>query len=282
MTARPVTVSTVAYDGYPLATAIRGIAALGMPLVEPAYIKGYMDFDETDFSDAAARRVSALMETSGVGAVAVSAHMDIGDAEATAMLARRIRFTAGIGARFTITNSTNIDRRDALRRTISANLPLAEALGVVIALENPGHGPANLMRDGAAGASLVASLASPWVAMNYDTANALTCTEGAVRPEAEVAAALPFCAHLHLKDVMLQDARWRYTAIGGGSIDYPALLAQLKPYPGIPLCLELPLRLRRTMHRDPVREERLVPLDAIESAIQSSWRFVTERLGDVA
>jgi sugar phosphate isomerase/epimerase len=275
---RDITVSTVAYDGYPLETAIEEIAALGMPLVEPAYIKGYMVFDEDDFLDAAAARVSGMMKRAGVGAIAISAHMDIGHAESIAMLARRIRFTAGIGARYTITNSTTTDRRDALSRTIEANLPLAEELGVVIALENPGHGPGNLMMDGRSGAALVASFSSPHVRMNYDTANALSCTEGAVRPETDIVHALPAAAHVHLKDALKLPGEWRYVTLGEGEIDYTVLLAALKAAPDLPLSIELPLRLRRAFHADPVRAPELTPLETVKASILRSRKLVMEGL----
>jgi sugar phosphate isomerase/epimerase len=275
---RDITVSTVAYDGYPLETAINEIAALGMPLVEPAYIKGYMIFDEADFLDPAARHVSGLMQKAGVGAIAISAHMDIGHPESIEMLARRIRFTAAIGARFTITNSTTAERRAALSRTIEANLPLAEELGIVIALENPGHGPGNLMMDGRSGAALIAEFASPHVKMNYDTANALSCTEGAVRPETDIDAALPASAHIHLKDAKRMETEWRYGTLGEGDIDYAILLKKLRAAPDLPLSIELPLRLRRAFHHDPVRAPALTPLETVKSAILASHALVTAGL----
>ena len=110
-----ISVSTVAYDGYPIDDALREIAGLGIPLVEPAYIKGYMDFDEADFDDAASRNMLLRLNRHGLKSVAISAHMDSGNPDASAMLARRIRFTAGIGARFTITNSTTHDKRQTGR-----------------------------------------------------------------------------------------------------------------------------------------------------------------------
>jgi sugar phosphate isomerase/epimerase len=269
-----ITVSTVAYDGYPLKRAVDEIARLGFPLVEPAYIKGYMAFEESDFEEAGSQAVSRLMQDAGVSALAVSAHMDIGHTDSIAMLARRIRFTAGIGARFTITNATTTDKRDALMRTLEANQALAEDLGIVIALENPGHGPTNLMTDGASGAALIQSIGMDCVRMNYDTSNALTCTEGAVRPEIDVAAALPHAVHVHFKDVIRRQDTWEYVALGAGEIDYDIINAALAALPGIPITIELPLRLRRRFHQDPVRADDLVPLDRIGAAIMQSWRRV--------
>ena len=276
MTQRAISISTVAYDGYSIETALGEIAALGLPLVEPAYIKGYMDFDESAFSDSSAVKLCAQMNNAGVKALAISAHMDIGDQNAIAMLERRICFTAAIGAKITITNSTTGDKQDSLKRTIAANLPFAQQLGVTIALENPGHGTTNLMRDAASGAKLIQSFASPWLRFNYDTGNALTCSEGDVRPEIDIDIALPLCCHVHLKDVARVEESWRYTAVGDGEIDYAILKRKLQSFPTLPLTLELPLRLNRHFHKDPVRDEQLVPLATIRQAIMKSLCTVKE------
>ena len=137
MTTRQISVSTVAYDGYEIDVALAEIAKIGIALVEPAYIKGYMIFDETAFSDAAAKTMVLKLKQHGLKSLAISAHMDSGNAEAQEMLARRIRFAAGIGAKFVITNSTTVERSRELQKVLESNLPLAESLGIVIALENP-------------------------------------------------------------------------------------------------------------------------------------------------
>lgn len=276
-----ISVSTVAYDGYPIDDALRQIAAIGLPLVEPAYIKGYMDFDETDFEDAAIRLMRSRLARHGLKCIAISAHMDSGNPDATAMLARRMRFTAGIGARYTITNSTTHDRRNQLERALLANLPLAERLGVTIALENPGNGPENLMPDGKRGAKLVRSFNSPWLKLNYDTANALTCTEGGTRPETDIAHALQEACHMHLKDVVREDGRWKYVAIGAGELDYNQLLATLKTRADIPFTLELPLRLKRSFHKNPERNPVIPSLNEINAAVRTSWNTCANLLDGV-
>jgi sugar phosphate isomerase/epimerase len=281
MTKRQISVSTVAYDGYPIETSFAQIAKLGFRLVEPAYIKGYMQFTEEDFESAALGAMRALLKKNGLSSVAISAHMDTGLDDAEAMLARRIRFTAGIGARFCITNSTTHDRLPLLEKTLQANLRLAEQLGVVIALENPGNGTKNIMVNAERGAELVRSFNSPSLCMNYDTSNALTCTEGAARPETDIDFALPVSRHMHLKDVLRADNRWYYTAIGHGEIDYPRLLSKLKPRPDIPLTLELPLRLKRAFHQDPEREASLPPLSGIADKLKQSWNTCAYVFGDL-
>lgn len=281
MTTRQIGVSSVAYDGYPLPICFDELARIGINLVEPAYINGYMVFTEADFEEPAIQSMNRLLKDRELRASAISAHMDCGADGAEAMLARRIRFTAGIGAQYTITNSTTPDRLHHLRNTLESNLRLAEELGVIIALENPGHGRSNLMVNAERGAELIKSFNSPHLRMNYDTSNALTCTEGDTRPETDIEFALPVSAYMHLKDAMRIDGRWRYTVIGAGEIDYRVLFHKLAPRPDIPLTLELPLRLKRVFYRDPERETQLTPLPEIAAAIERSWAFCADNFADV-
>jgi sugar phosphate isomerase/epimerase len=278
---RQISVSTVAYDGHPLATAFAELERLGVKLVEPAFINGYMVFDEDAFEAPAIAAMKALLKQYGLSCLAISAHMDTSAENSESMLARRIRFTAEIGARFTITNSTTIDRRLPFEKTLEANLRLAEKLGVIIALENPGHGKDNIMVDGKSGAELVRSFNSPFLCMNYDTSNVLTYAEGSTRPETDIDFALPVSRHVHLKDVVRENERWRYVAIGTGDIDYTILLGKLKPHPEIPLTLELPLRLQRKFHQNPARDADLSSLPSIADAIKSSWNCCASVFGDL-
>src|SRR5688500_4178223 len=132
MAKRSISVSTVAYEGFPIETAFGELVNLGIRLVEPAYIKGYMTFSEDDFEDAAIGKMRQLLQHHGLSSIAISAHMNCGAPDAQEMLARRLRFTAGIGAHYTITNASANDQRETLIRTIEANIPLAEKLGVII------------------------------------------------------------------------------------------------------------------------------------------------------
>ncbi len=278
---RHISVSTVAFDGYSFETSFAELERLGIKLVEPAYIKGYMVFTEDDFEAAAVSAMKTSLKQHGLSSLAISAHMDTGELHAEAMLARRIRFTAEIGARYTITNSTTHNRRMPLEKTLVANLRLAEKLGVIIALENPGHGTTNIMMDAERGAELVRSFNSPFLRMNYDTSNALTCTEGGTRPETDIDFALPLSNHMHLKDVVRTNDSWRYVAIGAGEIDYQKLLSKLKLRPDISLTLELPLRLSRKFHQEPVREPHLSKISSVSQAIKESWNCCANAFGDL-
>ena len=270
-----VSISTVAWDGYGLEAALDGAAQAGFAFVEPAFIAGYVPFEEADFEPPAARRLLHAMETRHLKVRAVSAHMDLGAPGAAERLARRIGFAAEIGARYLITNAGPAQSRDVISRRIADATALLERAGVVLALENPGHGHRDLLPDAAAGAAFLDAIDADaaWVGLNVDLGNVLTYN-GSVDPVAEIAAAGPRLAHLHCKDVAERDGDWVFVPIGEGDVDYRRALAALPT--DLPLSLEMPLRLRRPGKADPKRAEVAVPRREIAAAVRRAKAFVDE------
>jgi sugar phosphate isomerase/epimerase len=261
-------VSTAAFDGHPWEAALDALASLGVRRVEPAFIKGYVAFGEDAFAAAPAARLSRLMAERGLGVQGVSAHMDLSGPEAGAMLARRIDFAATLGASVLVTNAGPAAGRDAILARIEEALPRLEEAGLVLALENPGHGAGDLIGRGQDGAALVRDLGAPKVRLNLDVGNLLTYA-GQVGPG--LSAALPFAAHAHLKDVAEDGPDWRFVPLGDGLVDWgEAKAAMARLAPGLPVALELPLRLRRPRRGDPVRGDKPVPLSTIVEALRRS------------
>ncbi|WP_421724074.1 sugar phosphate isomerase/epimerase family protein [Bauldia sp.] len=275
---RPLSISTALFDGYPMADALAAITQAGFTYVEPAFIKGYVDFDESAFAPEAAKAAAHEIRRHGLSVIAMSAHVDFGAEIAVEMVRRRVAYAATIGARFLITNTTTRDRADAFRRNLDAVLPDCERSGIVLALENPGHGRNDLIGNGVEGVTLVQAIGSDWVRLNYDFGNIFTYSHEAVLPEKDFAAALPWMAHGHLKDVRATEDGWTFTPVGDGSIRYDLIAPQLaRLAPELPVSLELPLRLRRPGRRDPIRERPPLDVAAISDAITRSvtyWRAI--------
>ncbi len=271
---RNLSVSTVAWDGHGMEAALEGAAAAGARHVEPAFIRGYVPFTEADFSEASGRALRAGLEARGLEAGALSAHLDLSTPDAAEALRRRIGFAALIGAPFVVTNAGPADRAGAIRATLDAVLTAAGDASVVLALENPGHGEGDLLPDAAAGATLLDEIgAGPeLLGLNLDLGNVHTYSRGRVPIAGQVAAAGRHLVHLHLKDVAEAGGGWRFTAIGDGDLPFAALLPEIPP--GLPLGLELPLRLRRPGYADPSRADAPVPLEEIDAAVRRSLACV--------
>ncbi|WP_309083075.1 sugar phosphate isomerase/epimerase family protein [Chelativorans sp.] len=277
---RPISVSTAAFDGYALETAFQAIASAGARYVEPAYIKGYLPFDETAFSPDNAAALAAAADAAGLTVLAVSAHMNLADGDGRAMLARRIGFAGDLGARFLVTNAGPASARAEIAAMIRSALPVLEAAGVVLALENPGHGSGDLIPSATAGQDLVQAIGSPFVRLNADLCNTYTYSGGSADPLQDLLAALPAIAHVHLKDVAEPSADWRFCPIGEGVIGYSPILDELaRQAPELPIGIELPLRLERRGRGDPVRLAEHPALEDVIAAVRRSLDFVRQGLG---
>ncbi|MGE0502310.1 MAG: sugar phosphate isomerase/epimerase family protein [Rhizobiaceae bacterium] len=271
MVIEDIGVSTVAWDGHGWDVCFESLAEIGVARVEPAYISGYVDFTEDDFSSANAARLRRSIASHGLRPGAISGHTDMGAADAVEKLARRLAFAAEVGANALVTNAAQRKSEPAFRHALDSALPLAEAAGVILALENPGHGNDALLASGADGAVLVKAMSSPWLRLNYDVANAATYSRGQIDLAADAAAALPWCAQVHLKDYDTRTAAWSFPALGAGELDVAGFAELVRACAIAPsVALELPLRLVRPDGGDPTRVAHTIAPSEIREAVRVS------------
>lgn len=271
---RIVSVSTVLFDGYAMETAIDEVARSGARYVEPAFIKGYVDFDETTFAPTPARQLRLIVETAGLKVHAVSAHMDLSAADAIAMLDRRIGFAQDIGAGVLISNAGPRTGRDRIVETILALQSRLEGWGGMLALENPGHGTGDLIGNAMEGKILIDAIGSPKVRLNHDTGNVFTYSREALQPADDYPHAADAVGHAHLKDVQATPEGWRFCGVGSGDVDIASYLATIPET--LPLSLELPLRLERPGRADPRRASSPMILSELRDALALSLNFLRD------
>jgi sugar phosphate isomerase/epimerase len=271
-----IAVNDSIFDGHDFHTVLDELAKLGIGRIEPSFTQGYTeDRGRTFFSEANGCRIGRRIAEAGLDCIAVSSHIDLGEPDAAELFRERIAFAAGLGARIVISNSTDRAKRDPFLRTMALLARFAESSGVAIALENPGHGAGTLIDGGRTGAEVLAEIDSDWVRLNCDIGNVHTYFHGAVDPRADLAAALPWAAHLHLKDVAACEGGWQYVPIGDGDVGYGPILGDIAASRwDIPIALEIPLRLSRPGRRAPTRGPAPVPLSDIRTALARSLAFV--------
>lgn len=272
---RIVSISTALFDGYGMDLAIDEIARSGAAFVEPAYIRGYVDFGEDDFAAAPAIRLRRRIADAGLSIHAVSAHMDLSLPDARSMLARRIAFAENLGAKVLITNAGPTDHAEAVRTVIDGSLRLLEAWGGMLAIENPGHGAGDLVGSARQGKTLIDAVASPHLRLNHDAGNVFTYSREALQPAEDFTSAAQAIGHAHLKDVRRSHDGWEFCALGAGNVDLAAYLAAI-PH-DLPLSVELPLRLSRPGYGDPVRNMDPRALGDLRAALAQSLDFVRQR-----
>jgi sugar phosphate isomerase/epimerase len=80
-----------------------------------------------------------------------------------------------------------------------------------------------------------------------------------------------------VNDVRRSADGWIYTAIGQGDLDCVRILREIA-IQGVPVSIELPLRLHRRPDAKPGRARFRVPLSDIEKIVESSLQFVRAHL----
>lgn len=273
---RIISVSTAAFDGYDLAITVDEISRLGVDHVELAFIQGYMDsFDEDYFSEINAKKIERLLSDTGLSCFAFSAHMDLAAKEAVDIFKNRMVFAKTFGAKIIVTNAAPRPQEKEFIQNVVALADIAKSFDMIIALENPGDGKENVVNSGETGASLIRHVASDSVRLNYDFGNVISHFFERLRPEDDFTYALPFSAHLHIKDVKSNGQGWSFVEIGKGSIDYSFILKTLaSKYPQIPISLEIPLRITRDRDASPRRAASPLPLDEIRNVLKGSLNYV--------
>jgi sugar phosphate isomerase/epimerase len=278
---RLLSISAVAYDGHDLPVALRHIRESGVDRVELAFIKGYSGtFDESIFDEANARRIRDLLVEAGLSSLALSAQMDLTEDGAIHNFTRRLHFAQVVGARIVITNAGLPARRTIFDANMTELAEVAQSLGMIIALENPGDGRASIVNDGKSGAAVIEEIGSDAVRLNYDFGNVISHFAGRVRPEEDYKAALPYAAYLHIKDVQTGDdpeRRWFFPAVGRGEIDYVAILADLAIHaPDLPVSIEIPTRVSRAADASPRIAAHPRPLAEVDEMLRGSVQYVSE------
>jgi sugar phosphate isomerase/epimerase len=281
---RIISMSSVPYDGYDFARALESMAACGVTHVEPAFIIGYSGpIDDGDFTAAKARQYAGWLANSGIACHAFSAHnIQFDRADVVDVYRGRMDFAAGMGAK--IINVTAAARADsaAYFRHIDAIARHAEQLGIMIGLENPGDGQDNLFNTASDGIALLEKLGYECIRLNYDAGNTIShrplAQPGGADPAPDALLAMPYCAHVHIKDVHVgADGCYFFTPLGQGDIDC-ASIVQAVARTDLNLTIEMPLRLHRLPNKQPRRRGEPVPLPEVEAAIRESLHFVEHHL----
>lgn len=233
----PLACSTLAYAESPLERALSGIASAGFDHVEIAAMPGYCDHliapGEPEGDTVA--RVGRALERARLDAISLSAHIDLVPAppghlpgypadDAIAMLERRVRTAAALGASVVNTQGALPDTDEAHRLFLERIKRIADVCdrsGVILALEVAD----GLTASGESVVALMTELEGAPVWINFDTGN-LPFYSG-LDPVDEVVPMGPFIRHVHLKDHRGPQGTYDFPAIGDGSLDLASVVRRL-------------------------------------------------------
>jgi sugar phosphate isomerase/epimerase len=276
----PILISTAAYDGYDLVTTFKEISRTGVDLIEIAFIEGYTDpFTEDYFNDDNAAKITTLLAENNLKCLSFSSHVDLSRDGIVEVFKNRMAFAKKLGSQYIVSNAAPLQNKNQFMQNIKELGQTATGLKMVIVLENPGDGKANVMDSGEPAASLIEEIGQENVKINYDFGNLLSHCFERIRPEEDYQFVRDCAVHYHIKDVASDDGGWYFTEIGKGTIDYRRILKELatlsKP---VPISLEIPLRIRRASDASPRRASQPVDLAEIRRVLTGSVNFVKQVL----
>jgi sugar phosphate isomerase/epimerase len=230
--------STNCYHGFELETALKGIARAGIRYVELTSVKGYTEHVMPErMTGEDTKTLLEKLKTFGLTPMSMSGHSNLASRQGVALLKKRIDFARAIGIDIVNTGPGEIEtaagRKDFFYN-IAEIAQYAVESEVTVALETHGE----LMGSGAACAGIIRKVGSPRVQINYDTGNVIFY--GGVNPHEDIKAALPYVAHVHLKDKRGGKKVWDFPPIGMGEVNFQSIFKTLSSsrYSG-PISIEI-------------------------------------------
>tara|TARA_R110002124_G_scaffold77169_8_gene206632 strand:- start:7993 stop:8859 length:867 start_codon:yes stop_codon:yes gene_type:complete len=270
-----ISASSIALSGHSFSVACDAIASAGFAFIEPAFIPGYALFSEDELTPSNAARLLHLAQASGLECRSLSAHVDLGAESAVDATIRRLVFAGELGASYLIGNAAAEGREEAFARNVEAIAPKAEQYGVTICVENPGHGT-SVFRSASDMICWKEKFDHPSIDLNYDTGNVFTANDEAVDLRDDISIIAGSAAHYHLKDVLSDQQGWQMCPTGAGSVPIGEMLRILADrQPDAPICVEMPLRLRRP-NRGPATFLEPVSVPDAVAALSQSHQFIAE------
>lgn len=233
-------VSTNTYHGFSLDEALRGIAAAGFRYVELTAVRGWTEHAAADMPDERIFAIARQCKELGLKPIGLSGHCNLMDEARLADFQANIGLAAKFGCSHIVTSTGEAhfghdsgQAEDLLIANINKVLPLCQLLGITMVLETHGE-----YGTGASLARIVQAVGSPFLGINYDTANVVFY--GKVLPDEEIGPCLPDIEYIHLKDKAGAQGEWNFPAVGKGDLRLDSVLDQVaKADNGCPISIEI-------------------------------------------
>lgn len=212
---------TNTYHGYTLEEALAGIAEAGYEWADLTAVPGWSDFVQPD-SDV--ESVRAMLDGHGLKCTSMSAHLDVWSKESWDYLTALVDWSGRFGIRWlscALADDADKPREVEVAESFRALVDRANALGVTVCVET--HGVP--WRNGVAILDFLADSGASGAGINYDTGNVEFYGGGMAVDD--LPGVLDAVHHLHLKDHLGGEGHWAFPPLGGGHVDFAAILAIL-------------------------------------------------------
>lgn len=271
-----VGVSTNTYHGFTLEEALKGIANAGFKTVELTGVTGWTEHVTAAMSEKELDNVKKLLHTYHLEPVGLSGHCNLMDSQRLSDFKANMELAAKLGCSYIVSstgeahNSKNEDTKDEqLVANLRTLLPLCAKLDLTLVLETHGeHATGKQLKR------IVDMVDSPYLRINYDTANVLFY--GKQTPEEDIKNCAEAVAYVHLKDKGGESSEWDFPAPGQGWLKLEETLRYLdsQGFEG-PISVEIEFTQEFTM-----RDKKPEDLPVVDKAVQDAFAFL-KRLGYV-
>jgi len=214
-----ISVLTNTYHGFSLDEALEGIAAAGFKYVELTAVKNWTEHVMADMSADELGAIKKKIADLGLTVIGLSGHCNIMDDERLKDFEDNIELAKKLDCEFIITSAGEAHfgkdetvADEVLVRNIKKLLPKLEQAGVKMVLEIHGE-----YGTGEALFRVTQAINSPWVGINYDTANVVMY--GGKLPNDDVKTCVQDVKFVHLKDKVGFGAEWNFPGTGNGELD---------------------------------------------------------------
>lgn len=265
----PIAVNSNCYHGFSVEEAIDGIQRAGFHFIELTATKGWTEHVFPTMSFAALWAVKDRLGAAGLQPIALSGHCNLTDPARRDDFLANIRLAGFFGCAYIVSSVGEAHLQDRAVASdaetaehIRALLPHLEENGLKLMLEVHGeHGTGRSLKG------IADRVASPLVAVNYDTGNAV------FYGDADLAGDLDACmdrvGYMHIKDKAGAPREWSFPALGKGAVDFPMIFGKLeRAGNGCPLSVEIEFT-----------KEGPRNLDEVNRAVQDSAAYLKSLFG---
>ena len=225
---RIIAVNSNCYHGYSIEDALEGIHAAGFHYVELTATKGWTEHVFPTQSFAYLQGLKKKMGELDIKPFSMSGHCNLMDEERLPDFIQNIELAHFFGCDYIVSSVGEAHLKDrqttgnqVLCEHLRSLLPYLEKYQMTLVLEIHGdHCTGKILKE------ITDTVASKWVKINYDTANAIFY--GGVIPEEDMDNCGEDLVYIHLKDKAGEQKEWNFPALGEGYVNFPAIFKKLE------------------------------------------------------
>ncbi len=206
------------YHGFTFEETLAGIAKAGFQFIELAAVKNWTEHVMAYMTEEQLEDAKKLMAKYGISAIGLSGHCDLFDKERLNDFKDNIELARKMGCKYIITSTGEAHfgkeegfNDDVLVEHIKQLVPTLEKHGITLVLEL--HG---VYCKGEDMARVTRAVGSPYVGVNYDTANVVFY--GDTLPTEDIKTCIDQVKYVHLKDKVGGKGVWNFPGTGNGEL----------------------------------------------------------------